>query len=106
MSLQKDLHGIIVAIHTPFTDDGSRIDSQRLQQHIDHLIAAGVHGIIPGGSTGEFTALSVDERKQLAELCIDHVKGRVPVIEDARPNPNPTVPSTFSVPRLTMLRLP
>ncbi|KAJ5819448.1 hypothetical protein N7474_005039 [Penicillium riverlandense] len=80
MASRKDLSGIFVAIHTPFTDDGSEIDSQRLQQHIDRLLASGVHGIIPGGSTGEFTALSIDERKRLTELCIKHVEGRVPVV--------------------------
>lgn len=76
----KDLSGILVAIITPFTDDGSQIDKERLQSHIEHLIATGCHGLVPGGSTGEFTALSTAERKQLIELCVEYAAGRVPVV--------------------------
>lgn len=80
MSPPKDLSGILVAIITPFTDDGSQIDKDRLQSHIEHLISTGCHGLVPGGSTGEFTALSTAERKQLIELCVEYAGGRVPVV--------------------------
>ncbi|KAI4112920.1 MAG: hypothetical protein LQ345_006006 [Seirophora villosa] len=74
------LGGILVALITPFTDGGHAVDEGRLQAHIEHLIAAGVHGLVPGGTTGEFTAMSSDERKHLLELCIKHSSGRVPVV--------------------------
>ncbi|KAJ5320227.1 hypothetical protein PENANT_c010G06788 [Penicillium antarcticum] len=74
------LGGIMVAIITPFTDDRTKIDEGRLQQHIEHLITAGCHGLVPGGSTGEFTTLSFAERKQLTELCVKFAAGRVPVV--------------------------
>ena len=74
------LHGILVALITPFTDDKTKIDEGRLQAHIEHLIKAGVHGLVPGGSTGEFTVMSTAERKQLTELCIKYAAGRVPVV--------------------------
>ena len=77
---QKDLKGILVALITPFTDDGSKIDEGRLSAHIDHMINAGIHGLVPGGSTGEFTALTLEERKQLTELCVKYAAGRVPVV--------------------------
>ncbi|KAE8146813.1 hypothetical protein BDV25DRAFT_169559 [Aspergillus avenaceus] len=77
---QTKLTGIMVALITPFTDDGTRIDEQRLQSHIERLLSAGVHGLVPGGSTGEFTALSVSERKTLTELCVKYAAGRVPVV--------------------------
>lgn len=80
MAPPKELSGIMVAIITPFTDDGSQIDAQRLQQHIERLVQAGVHGIVPGGSTGEFTALTVAERKQLIELCVEYAAGRISVV--------------------------
>jgi Dihydrodipicolinate synthase/N-acetylneuraminate lyase len=60
----------MVALITPLTDDKIRIDESRLQAHIEHLIKAGVHGLVPGGSTGEFTTMSTAERKQLTELCV------------------------------------
>ena len=39
-----------------------------------------VHGIVPNGSTGEFTAMSHDERRLVAEITLDQVSGRVPVV--------------------------
>lgn len=76
----KSLKGIFVALITPFTDDGKQIDKERLQKHIETIISSGCHGIVPGGSTGEFTALSVAERKQLIELCVQYCAGRIPVV--------------------------
>ncbi|OGM42081.1 dihydrodipicolinate synthetase family protein [Aspergillus bombycis] len=76
----QELTGVMVALITPFTDDGSKIDEARLKSHIDRLLQAGVHGLVPGGSTGEFTVLSLAERKQLTELCVKYAAGRVPVV--------------------------
>lgn len=70
----------MVALVTPFTDDGSAIDEARLEQHINWLIDCGVHGLVPGGSTGEFPSLSSEERKNLHELVVKFTKGRVPVV--------------------------
>ncbi|KAL5356576.1 hypothetical protein BJX96DRAFT_171739 [Aspergillus floccosus] len=75
-----ELYGIMVALITPFTDDRTKIDEGRLKDHIEHLITAGVHGLVPGGSTGEFTCLSLAERKQLTELCVKFAAGQVPVV--------------------------
>lgn len=75
-----NLHGIMVALITPFTDDKTKIDESRLETHIEHMIQAGIHGLVPGGSTGEFTTLSNSERKQLTELCVKYAAGRVPVV--------------------------
>jgi 4-hydroxy-tetrahydrodipicolinate synthase len=75
-----ELTGILVALVTPFTADSSEIDAPVLQRHVDRLVKAGVHGLVPGGSTGEFTALTLDERKQLTQLCVQAADGRVPVI--------------------------
>ncbi|KAL3478874.1 hypothetical protein BJX99DRAFT_256081 [Aspergillus californicus] len=74
------LHGIMVALITPFTDDKTAIDEARLESHINHLLACGIHGLVPGGSTGEFTVMSLAERKQLTELCVKFAAGRVPVV--------------------------
>lgn len=74
------LSGIMVALITPWTDDKSQIDETRLKSHIEHQIQAGVHGLVPGGSTGEFTTMTTAERKQLTELCIKFAAGRVPVV--------------------------
>ncbi|TKX27091.1 L-threo-3-deoxy-hexylosonate aldolase-like protein 2 [Elsinoe australis] len=78
--MSKKLSGIMVALVTPFTDDGSAIDQQRLRAHIEDMLRAGVHGLVPGGTTGEFTAMTMAERKQLVELCVKFADGRVPVV--------------------------
>ncbi|KAB8272523.1 hypothetical protein BDV30DRAFT_249460 [Aspergillus minisclerotigenes] len=74
------LTGILTALITPFTDDGSSIDAARLKAHIDGQFDAGIHGLVPGGSTGEFTTLTKEERKQLVELTVKYTAGRGPVI--------------------------
>ncbi|PIG82841.1 hypothetical protein AARAC_003111 [Aspergillus arachidicola] len=74
------LGGIIVVLMTPFTDDKIKIDEFCLQNHIEHLIKAGVHGIVPGGSRGESTVMSTAERKQLTELCVRFSAGCIPVV--------------------------
>jgi NAD(P)-dependent dehydrogenase (short-subunit alcohol dehydrogenase family) len=75
-----DLSGVLGALVTPFTPDGGEIDAGALEAHVERLIQEGVHGLLPGGSTGEFTTLSLDERKQLTELVVKAAGGRVPVV--------------------------
>ncbi|KAL8636765.1 MAG: hypothetical protein Q9228_005873 [Teloschistes exilis] len=76
----EDLHGILVALITTFTDGGYAVDEERLEEHIKHMIKAGVNGLVPGGTTGEFTAMTMDERKQLLELCVKYANGQIPVV--------------------------
>lgn len=80
MASKLELRGILPAMVTPFTADGSAIDVEELKAHTDRLIEAGVGGLIPGGSTGEFAALTHDERKLLHETVVATADGRVPVI--------------------------
>ncbi|KAL8819698.1 MAG: hypothetical protein Q9223_001917, partial [Gallowayella weberi] len=75
-----ELQGILVALITPFTDGGEAVDEKRLEAHIQHMIQAGVHGLVPGGTTGEFTAMTLDERKHLLDLCIKYADGKIPVV--------------------------
>lgn len=77
---QTELAGVLVALVTPFTADGSEIDAGVLEAHVERLIREGAHGLVPGGSTGEFTTLTLQERKQLTELVVKAAAGRVPVV--------------------------
>jgi dihydrodipicolinate synthase/N-acetylneuraminate lyase len=76
----SDLHGVLPALLTPFTEDGSALDTDGLAANVERLVGAGVGGLVPGGSTGEFTALTHAERRQLAEVTIEAAAGRVPVV--------------------------
>jgi len=77
--MTAQLRGVLTALATPFAEDG-RLDEALLRGLVDRSIAGGVHGVVACGSTGEFSALSGDERRQVVEIVVDHVAGRVPVI--------------------------
>src|SRR5215469_9839910 len=71
--------GVIPPVITPFHADGS-IDREGFVAVLEHLIGAGVHAIVIGGTTGEYYAQSRDERVALLELASATAKGRAPLI--------------------------
>jgi 4-hydroxy-tetrahydrodipicolinate synthase len=73
------LRGVLTALATPFTANGS-VDEARLRALVDRSIEGGVHGVVACGSTGEFSALSNDERRLVVETVVDQAARRVPVI--------------------------
>src|SRR5829696_2358950 len=73
------LRGVLTALATPFAADGS-VDETLLRALVDRSIEGGVHGVVACGSTGEFTALTVDERRLVVETVVDQTAHRVPVI--------------------------
>ncbi len=74
--------GIYTPVITPHRADGS-FDLDGLADVVEHLIGAGVHGLISGGSTGENYTQTVDERLELARFTKARANGRVPVIVGA-----------------------
>lgn len=78
--MAKQLRGILAAVPTPFTADGSEVDAEALDALVERLIAGGVHGIVPTGTTGEFTSLSPDEYRRVIALYVRAVDGRIPVV--------------------------
>ena len=71
--------GISTPVITPHREDGS-IDRDAFAAMIDYLIGAGVHGLINGGSTGEYYAQSMEERCEMASFAKEVVGDRVPLI--------------------------
>ena len=69
----------MVATLTPF-DASNRLDYGVLRAHTDFLIASGVAGLCPAGTTGEMLYLSVGEKVRLIEETCRAADGRVPVI--------------------------
>jgi 4-hydroxy-tetrahydrodipicolinate synthase len=78
--MSEPFHGVLPALITPFSEDGSAIDTGALGAIVDRLVGAGVAGLVPGGSTGEFTTLSHPERRRLVEATVGAAAGRVPVV--------------------------
>jgi 4-hydroxy-tetrahydrodipicolinate synthase len=73
------LHGSIVPLITPFTD-GDEIDDGALRDLIERAVEAGSHGISVTGTTGEPSALSLEEREHVMEVAAKAVDGRVPFV--------------------------
>lgn len=71
--------GIWVPAVTPFHADNS-IDYDTFRKVISHLVAKGVHGIIVGGTTGEYYALNLTDRAELVKVAVEVSAGRTPVV--------------------------
>ena len=74
-----DWRGVYPAVTTQFRPDFS-VDIPATLQHVDALLAAGVHGLIMLGSVGENTTLEFGEKREVLQATVAHVKGRVPVL--------------------------
>lgn len=75
----KEIHGILAYPVTPFTDEGD-VDTGKLAALVERLVADGVHGIVPLGSTGESAYLTEAEFDAVIDTTIGVVAGRVPVV--------------------------
>ncbi|TAH67335.1 MAG: dihydrodipicolinate synthase family protein [Rhodopseudomonas palustris] len=75
----NDFHGVFPYLVTPI-DGSGRVRSDVLGQLCDDLIKAGVHGLTPLGSTGEFAYLDQAQRSIVVQATIEAAAGRVPVV--------------------------
>jgi 4-hydroxy-tetrahydrodipicolinate synthase len=82
--VQLPFRGAITALITPFRDGA--VDEAAFVALIERQIAAGIHGLVPAGTTGETSTLSHDEHRRVVELCVQTARGRVPVIAGAGSN--------------------
>ena len=74
-----DFHGVFPYLVSPVDADG-QIRKPILVRLCEDLIAAGVHGLTPLGSTGEFAYLSNAQRAAVVQTTIEAAHGRVPVV--------------------------
>ncbi len=73
------LRGVYSAVATPLTVDQD-LDESGLRRLVDRTIDGGVHGLVPCGSTGEFSTLTRSERERVVEVVIEQTAGRIPVV--------------------------
>ena len=83
-SAQPLFRGVITALVTPFRN--GEVDYAAFEKLIDLQIAAGVHGVVPVGTTGETSTLSMEEHRKVVETCVRKVAGRIKVIAGAGSN--------------------
>jgi 4-hydroxy-tetrahydrodipicolinate synthase len=74
-----DFHGVFPYLVSPI-DASGQIRTEVLGRLCDDLVKAGVHGLTPLGSTGEFAYLDQTQRATVVQATIEAAKGRVPVI--------------------------
>ena len=76
---QGDWTGVLPAITTPFSPDGS-LDEAALASHTAWLLDSGCRGIVVLGSLGEGATLRPDEKRRVMEVCVRTAAGVAPVI--------------------------
>ncbi|MCP3447274.1 dihydrodipicolinate synthase family protein [Bradyrhizobium sp. CCGUVB14] len=74
-----DFRGVFPYLVSPVGTDGA-VRTDVLAKLCDDLIGAGVHGLTPLGSTGEFAYLNAAQRMAVVQTTIEAAKGRVPVV--------------------------
>lgn len=76
------VRGIFTPNMVPLDGEG-RIHEPEFRRYIDWLIAGGVHGLYPNGSTGEFIRFTPEERRRIVEIVVDQAGSRVPILAGA-----------------------
>lgn len=91
VSTPEELRGVYPALFTPLEENDplrlrNRVDHAKAKRMIDDLIALGVSGLVPVGTTGQSPTLSHAEHVDFIRFTVDYVDGRVPVIAGAGSN--------------------
>jgi 4-hydroxy-tetrahydrodipicolinate synthase len=80
--MRREFTGVGTALITPFTASGA-LDEEGVTRLARRQIDAGVHFLVPCGTTGETPTLSHVERLRVTELVVEAARGRVPVLAGA-----------------------
>jgi len=80
--MRRHWTGCGTALVTPFTSNGT-VDEAAVRRLARRQIDAGVHFLVPCGTTGESPTLTVDERVRIVEMVVEEAAGRVPVLAGA-----------------------
>src|SRR3546814_14390362 len=76
---EQEFHGVFPYLVSPINHQG--LVKQAVLTRLCHdLIAAGVHGLAPLGSTGEFAYLNAEQRSEVVQTVVTAAAGRVPVV--------------------------
>ena len=80
--MRTQFTGVGTALITPFTRGGA-LDEGAIRRLARRQIDAGIHFLVPCGTTGETPTLSGDERRRVVELVVEEAAGKVPVLAGA-----------------------
>jgi dihydrodipicolinate synthase/N-acetylneuraminate lyase len=86
--LKKKLEGCYITVPTMFRDLDLEVDTAAIRRHVAFLLKRGINSengvLLAGGAAGDFSAMSFDERRLVAETVLDAAGGRVPVAMGAQ----------------------
>jgi 4-hydroxy-tetrahydrodipicolinate synthase len=82
MTMRSTFTGVGTALVTPFTTGGA-LDEAAVRRLARRQIDAGVHFLVPCGTTGETPTLSPAERRRIVEICVEEAAGRALVMAGA-----------------------
>jgi dihydrodipicolinate synthase/N-acetylneuraminate lyase len=86
--LKKSLEGCYITVPTMFRDPDLELDLGAIRRHVKFLLSRGINArnavLLAGGAAGDFSTLSFDERKAVAEAVVAETAGRVPVAMGAQ----------------------
>ena len=85
MATRTMFTGAGTALVTPFTTSGA-VDGPAVKRLARRQIDAGIHFLVPCGTTGETPTLSAAERRRVVELVLEEASGQVPVMAGAGDN--------------------
>lgn len=71
--------GVYPALTTKFTGN-DELDLPLFEKNLNAQLEAGIHGVVLGGTLGEASVLTVDEKETLVKFAIEKIAGRIPVI--------------------------
>jgi 4-hydroxy-tetrahydrodipicolinate synthase len=80
--MRTDFSGVGTALITPFTRTGA-LDEAAVRTLARRQVDAGVHVLVPCGTTGESPTLSADERRRIVEIAVEEAAGRARVLAGA-----------------------
>ena len=78
--------GVGTALVTPFTRNGD-LDEKSVRRLGRRQIDAGIHFLVPNGTTGENPTLTLEERTRIVEILVDEANGQVPILAGAATTP-------------------
>lgn len=71
--------GVFPALLTPF-DQNDELDLIMFEKNLKAQLDAGVHGIIIGGSLGEASTITENEKEEMTQFAVEYINGKIPVI--------------------------
>jgi len=80
--MRSEFTGVGTALITPFTKSGT-LDEPAVRKLAQRQVDAGIHFLVPCGTTGETPTLSPAERRRIVEICVEVAKGRALVLAGA-----------------------